>query len=296
MIAMTAGWARAYDPNDDEAAYNSTLDNQKDEADIIFLALPVTMDGIAVTPFYATGIIGKDNDDLNQAGTKDEHPWWLGVNAKVDMLDPIVILADLDYGKWNSDNDTRDSSGWYFDLAVDYKMDMMTPEVFFVYSSGDDSNDNDGSERMPTLSTEAYGPTTFGFAGSSFAKADGVIGCKTSNGTTSIDWSDDAGLGLGLWALGFKLKDMTFMEGLSHDFILMYARGTNDKKNTSEFTEKDSLWEVDLNTKYQMYENLAAIVELGYVKVNLSDDESADRDKLADDAAWKMAVGFKYDF
>jgi hypothetical protein len=50
-----------------------------------------------------------------------------------------------------------------------------------------------------------------------------------------------------------------------------------------------------------MYENLAAIVELGYVKVNYDEDlgtrtSAANVDDYKDDAAWKMAVGFKYDF
>jgi hypothetical protein len=310
MIGLTVGWARPVDKYTDDTTYsnyylNATTgvieenastkkeDDLNDEVDVIFLSLPVKGDGFAVTPFYATALIGKDSG-LARAGD-DESPWWAGLNVKLDMMDPIVILADLDYGRWDTDDDTKDRAGWYFDLAVDYKMDMMTPEVFFVYSTGEDG-DNDGSELMPTLYTEVYGPTTFGFAGSSFGKADGIIGYKGTPAGVNIDLTKDAGLGIGLWALGFKLKDMSFMEDLKHDFILMYAKGTNDQVRVDEFTEKDSLWEVDFNTKYQMYENLAAIVELGYVKVNLSDDEMANRDELLDEAAWKMAVGFKYDF
>ena len=45
-----------------------------------------------------------------------------------------------------------------------------------------------------------------------------------------------------------------------------------------------------------MYENLAAIVELGYAKINYDEDLGTRGNDYKDEAAWKMAVGFKYDF
>jgi len=304
MISLTAGYARPVDLNAEDSG-----ENANDEVDVIFLALPINADGIALTPFYATAFVGQDSNGtqngkaplagleaINATGLADNvNAWWAGASVKVDMLDPIVILADLNYGRFNADKDQNDRAGWYFDLAIDYKMDIMTPELFFIYSTGDDDDPTDGSETMPSLYTESFGPTSFGFAGSSFAEADAAI-------------TGAAGVGLGICAVGLKLKGMSFMENMSHDFIVMYAKGTTDKDLVDKYkgewdetlTEKDSLWEVDFNTKYQMYENLAAIVELGYVKVNYDEDlgnrTTTTRSDYKDEAAWKLAVGFKYDF
>jgi len=341
MIGLTAGWARAIDGANLEDSIG------KDEVDVAFLVLPVTMDGIKLNPFFAYTWIGKDSgynanlkemlDDSTTGERETEkeefetdngvsdatadtslelsdngNAWWLGISGQVDALDPIVIMFDLNYGKATLNDinytysftgegtlsvgggevpitysettevpiDDVSMAGWYFDLAVDYKMDFMTPELFFVWSSGLKDDDDNKLEFMPYISTEAYGPTSFGFAGSSFTQADGLLPAPYANG-------------IGVMASGLKLKDMSFVENLTHDFTFMYAKGTSDDDIDGDeailFADKDNFMEVDLNTKYQMYENLAAIVELGYAKIDFNESSN-------EDAAWKMAVGFKYDF
>jgi hypothetical protein len=44
-----------------------------------------------------------------------------------------------------------------------------------------------------------------------------------------------------------------------------------------------------------MYENLAAILELGYMKADLKKDDEL-RPTAKDDAAWKAAAGFRFRF
>ncbi|WP_456325483.1 outer membrane homotrimeric porin [Desulfonauticus submarinus] len=278
MVSLTAGWARAFDL--------SPADYAHDEYDVAFLITPIKAEGFALKPFFAYAWIGKDII----GDTKDAHAWWAGVNAKVTMFDPIVVLADLNYGKLDADEDNNDRAGWFFDLAVDYKMDMVTPEVFFIYSTGEDDDINDGSERMPSITPDVTA-TPFVFGGSSFANGDSLLGTD----------------GTGLAAVGLKLKDMSFIENVKHTFVLMYARGTSDEDfvkkggDIDTLTTKDSVWEVDFNTKYQMYENLAAIVELGYAKANYDEDVKNQKGNkrgsdYKDEAAWKAIVGVKYDF
>ena len=70
MISLTAGWARPVDlySKDKEADDNATTtDNMEDEVDVIFLALPIKTDGIAITPFYATAIIGQSTNRNDQS-------------------------------------------------------------------------------------------------------------------------------------------------------------------------------------------------------------------------------------
>jgi hypothetical protein len=62
------------------------------------------------------------------------------------------------------------------------------------------------------------------------------------------------------------------------------------------FTDKDKAWEVNFNTQYRMYENLAAILELGYMKADLKKDETQTSTFAKDDAAWKAAAGFRFRF
>ncbi|MDQ7032768.1 MAG: outer membrane homotrimeric porin [Desulfonauticus sp.] len=310
MFSVTAGWARLYN-NDatQKTTTTTTVDNNgtdaispfevtttttttpynyHDEDDMAFLVLPIKMDGYTITPFGAYAWIGKDSS-LSADPKKDSHAYWLGVSGKVTAIDPIVVMFDLNYGKLNADNDTYDASGWFMDLAVDYKMDMMTPELFFLYSSGEDSNIKDGHEVMPIISPDITA-TSFGFDGSALAHGGNIIHDANNNNY------------LGLWALGLKLKDISFMENLSHTLTFMYGKGTSDKDyvnnggDDSTLTTKDSFTEFDFDTKYKMYENLAAIVELGYAKINYDEDLGTRGNNYKDQAAWKLAVGVKYNF
>ncbi|MBU1248800.1 MAG: hypothetical protein KKB70_08880, partial [Proteobacteria bacterium] len=62
-------------------------------------------------------------------------------------------------------------------------------------------------------------------------------------------------------------------------------------------TEKDSLWEFDLNTKYQIYDELSAVVNMGYINADF--DESVwteiGNNNKEEDAA-KVVVGVEYKF
>jgi len=63
-------------------------------------------------------------------------------------------------------------------------------------------------------------------------------------------------------------------------------------------TEKDSLWEVDLNSKYQVYEQLALNLELGYIFNNYDKDvwtTSGAQDTLSQDA-YKAVLQVEYSF
>ena len=55
------------------------------------------------------------------------------------------------------------------------------------------------------------------------------------------------------------------MENLSHALSVTYVQGTNNKHNGPDFndgylTTKDSLVEIDFNTTYNIYQNLATVL------------------------------------
>lgn len=239
--------------------------------------------------------------------------WWAGLNAKATAFDPFVFMFDFNYGSidWKNPTGTNVNkakvAGWYLDFAVDYKMSFMTPELFFFYGSGEDDKWLNGSERMPSVAPH-FVASDIMFDGSQFDAGNSYINTNP----------------FGLMGIGLKLKDISFVEKLKHNITIMYLQGTNDKKSVTNFkgvagapdyrsslinspdygfylTTKDSAWEVNVNTQYMVYDNLAAIVELGYM--NLKYDKNTWNtsgtndytDKIKADA-WRAALGFRYRF
>ncbi|EGJ51442.1 outer membrane homotrimeric porin [Desulfocurvibacter africanus] len=280
MIGLTVAYTRLFE-NADVTTGN--------DADAFLAALPVTLDGMVLAPWFSYGIIGQ-NTDLN---TDDEtaNVWWAGLGFNMDMLDPIVIYADFVYGSADDGFGglADGTDGWLADAMVEFKgLDFALLQAFAAYSSAND----DGDGAMPNI------------------RSDWGIGGSMVNGSAFT--SDLGGANPGFWMVGVAARDITFIERLSHDVIALYAQGTGDAitglnddgdtvvQNTGflgdlALTSDDSYWEVDFNTRYQMYESLAAIVELGYGKPDL-DDVAGLTTQRADDAQMKASFGFQYSF
>jgi hypothetical protein len=315
MVSVAAGWIRSYDLEDNtQGIYDDVESTSGDEVDTLALLVPVNADGFSVTPYFLYTMIGKnaiayeDDDDPNDydgylpiadqivdlklgndtfmgilGGVDDDATMWhAGFSAQVDMFDPIVVLMDAAYGSLALEGTTNDIDvrGYFFDLAVDYKMDFMTPELFFYYTSGAD-DDKDEISVFPAINADL----TF----SSFLMDGAALGeCELYNS----DPSD-----LPMWAIGLKLKDINLVEDLSHTFTIYYAQGTSDKDGWYEkkFAEDDSLIEVNFDTKYQIYDELAAYLELGYINIDW-DDSKVHADAGDAEDLYKAALGIKYDF
>lgn len=310
MVSMVAFWARLYDEN----ITGDAGDEASEEVDAFGLILPVAGDGFNFTPWviYAahggntTGFAGASTPVRQGLGAlnatrldDDVRVWWAGAQFSLNMFDPFIFYADLIYGDQSGAQEQNDRSGWWFDLAMDYTgFDMVTPRLFFAWGSGDDEDVQDGSERLPTLGGESCGCgiTSFGL--------DGSAGWRTADSVL-------IGGGYGFWVLGGSLVDFSFIESVSHTFTLAYGQGTNDSDLVEDalagnaawignaptiLTDEDSFWEINFDTKYQMYENMAAYLELGYVDVNLDDDvwTSAIGDEV--ESASKAAFIFQYSF
>lgn len=217
-------------------------------------------------------------------GTNDvvDSAYWLGLSGTASF-GGINFGGDLNYGNVSGDDSAFDRSGWAFLASASYAMDMFTPEAFFAYTTGEDDDDNNGSERMPQLA-EDWALGSFFFGG------DGWLDGSLNGGATP----------LGFWALGVTLNDIaSFNENMYHIVHLIYAKGTNDKDSGvtagaygSVLTEEDSMIEFDFNTYYKVYDELVIGLELGYVNLN------ADEDVWGADggSAYKVSTGLKYSF
>ena len=274
MFGLTVGYTRGVDLADNYDASSKRVG--KDDVDMAFLAAPITLDGFALTPYFAYAWLGQ-NSTLSYNAADDSTVWVLGANAALTLFDPLTFAADLIYGQGESDD--YDTDGWYAALAASYNMDMLTATVFGTYATGADDDANEDN-LLPTL---AEGWELTPYLGGARAFSTGA-----SDGFAT-DTLGVGSAGTGIWTVGLKLTDITFVEKLSHNLTIAYAEGTADKDAGVGFDEKDSAWEVYMVNKYMIYENLAAINELGYFAPDLDGVDG-------EDASYFATVGFSYKF
>ncbi|MGE4557004.1 MAG: outer membrane homotrimeric porin [Desulfovibrionaceae bacterium] len=319
MIAVTAGYARPYNYSTDGASKGA------DQIDLGFLAVPITPEGINFTPWFMYGYAGSNASNqlgdngvpgamqqglfgVNNTGATEEgfNLYWAGAALTVDMFDPIVVMADFNWGQKTSSKDWLRRSGWFTDFAVKYTgIDFVTPSLVFAYGSGEDDDPSNGSERMPALNYDGGWSVGTHFFG---------------NGPLSTDIGEQAEMGF--WTIGLQLEDMTFIDKLSHSLYFVYAQGTNDHNLTDEYNsrmsgasnspgdglggimygrtlfDKDNLYEIDFNHQYQIYDELAAILELNWTYISYDEDtwEKIDSSYGGVQQYWGCTLGMLYNF
>lgn len=311
-VGASLFWLRAENDNTDGYGSNPS----SNAMDFVGLTVPMTFDGVKVTPWAMYGALGRDSftdgDGVNEydpitgeltsgpdsvsngllpagatgAGLKglgdlDRHgnAWWVGVASELTYFDPFRVALDAAYGSVdmgsylkNGSNFDVKRSGWFASILAEYKMDYFTPGILFWYASGDDSNANNGSERMPIVSG-SWTASSYGFDGNFGRDACDMLGL-----------TNDGKLGVYLQA-----KDISFMEDLTHVFRVGFVKGTNDTRMANNvngaisptvdnnglelyMTTADKAWEVNFDTEYKIYKDLTLAVEIGYINLDLDKD------------------------
>lgn len=239
-----------------------------------------------------------------------ETAWWLGITAETSFFSPLTVAADLAYGSVSmgeipdyagfADGPgtfSLDRDGWYAALRMDYALDWGTPGVIAWYGSGDDSNPYNGSERLPQFNTP-WAVSSLGFGGGwNDMTTWKVLGHNPS----------------GLWGGVLYLKDMNFVDDLRHTVRAGYYRGTNSSNMPKEanmwhyptridgpfayLTTTDWAWEVNAETRYDIYKNLTVCLDLAYVRLNLDEDTwtRAVVNEVEKDS-YKVSVALRYSF
>ncbi|WP_415717654.1 outer membrane homotrimeric porin [Maridesulfovibrio sp.] len=315
QIAIAGAFIRIQDRwLNDSGTWNGDGVESDDELDAFYAALPITIDGISATPYFLYANMGKNIDvattDLvgllgpnPTAYNKNLGAWWLGTSFEMDMFDPIVFAADLAYGSVDADKKNNDRDGFFMDASLAYTgLDFVKPKLVFAYSTGEDDDSDNGSERMPIIDNNfAFGTSYFG--GGAFT------------GNVDLDSQQQ----IGMWVLGLQLEDISFIEKLSHDINFLFIKGTNDadlikngrataasgiSADGTFLTDEDTAYEVDFTTRYQIYDELSAVVELAYVAVDFDDDTwktsnlpgGVARGNGDEDPMLKCVVGLMYSF
>ncbi len=358
-VGLSFMWGR---PVNDNYKGNADLDNRNanymDNIDLFMLSMPMSFDGFKVTPWIMYGMIGenalKTNNGRNGAyGVENlfalSNPtlldkgqnlhltagygsaFWGGLAAQITAADPLNIEFDFNYGyvqnmgnydAYKSDGTHRRgelrSEGFLLKALVEYKMDWGTPGIFGWYASGDDGDPTNGSERMPSVSPTGNFTSFMG---------DGNFGWSSSGSLYDRELSY-----AGTWGVGLQIKDMSFLENLTHTFRVAYWGGTNDPSAAKYFdsslgflgsdfvkgnsyayagqaapelylTKTDSILEFNLVNNYKMYENFDINFELGYM-VNFIDGDTWKKSRSGrgyqqgfdKTDAWKAQLIFAYQF
>ncbi len=252
-VGVTALWARPWNDNYVGNSNSGTnRNNFMDNVDVAGLLVPLTFDGVKVTPWVMYAAIGPNafksgnsTDPLNNLGngigTSHKYPRagmfapggahhkngslatkklneygsavWAGLTGELTMFDPIRIAWDVNYGAANYDDSRLNRSGWLASLLAEYKLDWAIPGIYGWYGSGDDSNPANGSERMPSLSVNNNNNDFSNFAFS----GNPYIAREATLGYSMA----------GTWGIGARLKDMSFLEDLKHTFRVNVIGGTN---------------------------------------------------------------------
>ena len=244
--------------------------------------------------------------------------FWAGLPVAITAFDPLNIEFDINYGyveamgrydvlkrgtDWVRGNSKRE--GWLVKALVEYKMDWGTPGIFGWYASGDDGNVKNGSERLPSIAGAGNFTSFMG---------DGNLAWGTG-----YNFYDNNLTYAGTWGVGLQIADVSFVEDLKHTFRVAYWGGTNspsmvkymgsgvawdDTTATQDgpyLTTNDGLLEFNLVNSWQIYENLEANLELGYI-INMMDKDTWDKSYITEKRnwskqdAWKAQLIFAYTF
>ena len=310
-VGLTAFWARPYNDN---AGYKSSdagstkWDNYMDNMDMFAVLLPLTFDGVKVTPWVMYAAMGPgmfDNfakDPGNawgrasagmQSGFKGTdwndsygNAFWAGVTGEVTYWDPFRIAWDVNYGSASYEDQKMNREGWLASLLLEYKLDWGTPGLYGWYGSGDDSNPRNGSERMPVVSANGNnGFSNFAFNGNPYIAREGVLGTNMT----------------GTWGIGARLKDVSFLEDLKHTLRVNFMGGTNAPKmakyirdygnpyakhgvsdvaryatayDPMYLTTDDTALEIGLTNTYKMYDNFTVMLDASYIALWLDDSRN----------------------
>ena len=338
-VGLTAFWARPY--NDNAGYYKNSdfggtqYDNYMDNMDMFAVLLPLTFDGVKVTPWVMYAAMGPGMfDNFEKApgnawgrasagmisgfkGTdwNDSYgnAFWAGVTGEVTYWDPFRIAWDVNYGSASYEDQKMNREGWLASLLLEYKLDWGTPGLYGWYSTGDDNNPRNGSERMPVVSANGNNDfSNFAFNGNPYIAREGILGSTM----------------VGTWGIGARLKDMSFLEDLKHTLRVNFMGGTNapkmakyvshnsfkDSASVTQYgtsydpmylTTDDYALEIGLTNTYKMYDNFTVMLDASYLALWLDDSRSTwGKNPMANFAkggdgvydAWNVNLSFVYSF
>ena len=211
----------------------------------------------------------------------------VGFTSTFTFFDPFTLKLSAAYAEFNAaDKGVDNASGWNVQAKASYALPFGTPVLGAWYFSG---ADEDGKGVQP-------GAGYFTATRSYHDEAKGLQGLYGGEGAIAGSWGVQAGI-----------EGVSFLENLTHDFLVTYMQGTNEgvpsymTYNDNRYWnlhEDDSLVHIDFINTYKIYKNLAAHLEFSYVISDFDgkyDAEDDARETLTEDD-WRAELTFEYKF
>ena len=271
MVALNIGWLRP-------AAEVNKWDNPHrphSSVDLAYLSLDVTGDGFKVTPWGMVGFVGSQVSDgeggytsfdmLGDLSNENTTAYWVGLGGELTMFDPFKFTADFLYSGNDADH-TAERSGWYAALGAEMRLSMATPFLRGWYASGDDADSEDSGRMLSVDGSAAFDPSGIYF-----------------DYYSQISGTPDVCSAAGTWGVQLGVKDVSFIQDLTHQLSVTYFQGTNNTNRVTGpatsatfvnhkndgpigyMTTADSAWSIDFMNSYKLYENLTANLLLSYL-------------------------------
>ena len=322
-FSVVGGFVRMLDTNRD---FDPTTRQVPDEFDGYYLSLPITLSGFNATPWGMLAVAGRNanyagvgaggagayNASLAQnlfaVGTgvvnngfsnPQNVYWWVGGAFEVTALDPFKFYADVVYGEGNgSDRKANRRGGFFFDVAAEYTgLDLLTPQIAFWWSTGEDGSVRNGSERLPVIAP-AWGPST------SFLFDNDQAFIYSNMGVNAV----------GSWGFSASLNKISFMQSLTHRLTFTFAKGTNSSAGLRrgnaltvpgnfyqmgrDLTQNEYVMGINFDNTYAIYENLNVLANFGWAHGDFERSVWGRRfvNKARDGDSFMAAVGLQYKF
>ena len=267
-VGLTALWVRPFNDNFSgfDARYSNGAkrgQNYLDNMDLFSLMLPLTFDGVSLTPWAMYGVTGKNtltsydstntdaysspssadgnapltllpyplghsingSDYVTMGGTSKAYGsmFWAGLPVAITMFDPLNIEFDINYGY-------NEAMGRYSVMKG-----QNGPMV-----RGDSQRQGWLAKALVEYKLDWATPGIFGWYASgddgSVKNGSERMPSLVPNGNfTSYMGDGNLGWGrqdygqdfAGTWGIGGQLKDMSFLQDLKHTFRIAYWGGTN---------------------------------------------------------------------
>ena len=209
------------------------------------------------------------------------------------------------------DDGSANRAGWLASLLVEYDLGWTKPGLYGWYTSGDDDDRGNGSERMPYISVannhNAW--SHYAFNGNEYISREGVVGNSMA----------------GTWGVGLQLRDVNVIEDLYQTFRVNLIGGTNDPgmarwlssqglaanagalsgtpgMDGLYLTRQDYALEWGLTSTTKVTENFTVALDVAYVALWLDHDSSVwgnsrmngRNDEVRD--AWNFSLSYMYSF
>lgn len=307
-ILVSASWLRFAAGNGyaggtgDGITYGKSGFKAYDNVDALLLASEFSYDAFKIAPWamYINVQKGVEQHFAAEAPFDNGYEldgstraYALGVSAELRLFDPFVLAVDTMYNNIRlrpKGFGTQTFDSYYAGAAASYALDNGTVALKGWYTTGTDRKNN----------KNAYIVLGGGFGATSIMFDDNEI---AEDPFTRAEGSPMGTLGVIL-----EYADFSFMQKLTHTARIAYIRGTNEAEFNADgtrkasgsffdnFTDEDSAVEIDFNSTYEIYKNLSATLELGYLFADMGKLTQEQRHSGMDDNIFRSSLRLVYNF